>query len=124
MKKRILLIDDDETYLEMMTEFIEKNSAFEIIPSKWPEMVLETIRDYQPAAILTDTNMPKLNGVELLTLVKKQHPNLPVLMLFSGLLGSSITKDEIMALGAHSVMTKPEAAIEIINLLQTILVIA
>ncbi|MBK9041024.1 MAG: response regulator [Bdellovibrionales bacterium] len=75
----------------------------------------------QPAAVINDTNMPKLNGVQLLERVKSARPDLPVIVLFSGLGGSTITADDIMARGAHLVLSKTDALVHVLQNLTDLL---
>jgi DNA-binding NarL/FixJ family response regulator len=121
MKKRVLLIDDNDEFLELMTPFIEVNSDFEVIPSKWPELAEQMIVQYQPFAVVTDTNMDRLNGIELLVQIKKSRPELPVIVLFSGLqTNPSIQVHDVRSLGADGVMSKIAAMQELVPLLVSI----
>jgi two-component system OmpR family response regulator len=121
MKKRILLIDDEDHFLEMMTTHIELNSEIEVIPSKWPEVAEQMIGQYQPHAVVTDTNMKVLDGIELLKQLKFLKPDLPVIVLFSGLHGSQINEQDVLSLGAKAVMSKAAAMRELIPLLKNLL---
>lgn len=115
MRQRILVVDDEERILEMWRDYFESNLDLEVIPLKWPETILDMVEKYQPAAVITDTNMPKLNGVQLLERVKSARPDLPVIVLFSGLGGSTITADDIMARGAHLVLSKTDALVHVLQ---------
>ena len=83
MKKRILVIDDDKSMKEMVedsllskgydcTSFDLADQAFAAIN----EMDLDSVD-----AIVTDQNMPGMNGVEFVQRMKKRAPEIPVIIM-------------------------------------------
>jgi len=45
------------------------------------EQVLQQVAKSQPDVVMLDISMPKLNGIEVVRVLKRQHPEIPVLML-------------------------------------------
>lgn len=84
--KRILIVDDDTAFTGIFKEFL---LAYR--PGTW---VVHTADHYGPALtclkenpidlIVLDLNMPVMDGLQLLTLIKRTHPAIPV-VLFTGL---------------------------------------
>jgi len=79
----ILYVDDEPDLLELCKLFLEENGDFlvDTIPS--PRAALDLIRTRHYDAIISDYQMPGMNGIAFLQEAKKDHPNLPFI-LFSG----------------------------------------
>lgn len=55
--------------------------------------------------ILSDINMPEMNGIELLPKIKAIRPHVPVIMITA--YGDAATKERALANGAEALLTKP-----------------
>jgi len=69
---------------------------------------LRILQDQPPHVVVTDTNMPRLNGIELLRFLKFHHRSTKVVVLFDGLEGTSISADDVKGMGADLVLKKTE----------------
>ena len=67
MKKRIALIDDERDILEITKYCLENNckTGLEILTFTDPEEFLEVIKKINFDLVITDIQMPMLNGIEL-----------------------------------------------------------
>jgi DNA-binding NtrC family response regulator len=65
----------------------------------------KTIADPMLILILSDINMPGMNGLEMLPKVKTVRPNVPVIMITA--YGDEATRRKAAALGAAGLLTKP-----------------
>jgi sigma-B regulation protein RsbU (phosphoserine phosphatase) len=101
---RILIIDDEQLVLEVLTAFLE-DSGFEALQAGDGQTGIEMIRREQPDLVLCDLRMPGMDGLHVLATVTRDYPELPILVV-SGLGGMS---DAIQALkfGAWDYVTKP-----------------
>jgi len=106
-KSRILCIDDSET-----TQFLVKNSlmtaGYEVIGNTDPlKSLMFLLEGKNPDLIISDIQMPNLEGYKLLELLKKSSKlkNIPVIMLTSQKSESAQLKAE--KLGAIAYITKP-----------------
>lgn len=58
--------------------------------------------------IVADVIMPEMDGIELLLEVRKEHPNLPVLIISGGgVIEKEVLLDNAQALGAQETLAKP-----------------
>ncbi len=81
--KRILIVDDDTTFAGIFKEFLLVHR-----PGTW---VVHTADHYAPALtclkenpidlIMLDLKMPVMDGLQLLSLIKRTHPAIPVVIL-------------------------------------------
>jgi two-component system chemotaxis response regulator CheY len=55
--------------------------------------------------LLSDVNMPEITGIELVKVVKKKMPDLPVVMVTTE--SSAEMKKQMMEAGANGIITKP-----------------
>jgi len=101
---KILLIDDEPLVIGPIQQFLEGN-GFEVITANDGEVGLELFNEHKPIVILTDIDMPKLTGVELLTTIKEDYPKHQVIM-FSGA-GSMQDIVDSLRHGACDYLMKP-----------------
>jgi two-component system chemotaxis response regulator CheY len=105
---KILIVDDDEDFLEVVANDVERILGIRPNLAANAKEALEHIQNHSTHFLITDTNMPEMNGVDLLIKAKDHSPSLKVIMLFSGLNGSNIDAKEILRLGAYMVLSKAE----------------
>ncbi|TAL69918.1 MAG: response regulator [Bacteroidetes bacterium] len=80
MNNRILLVDDDYDILSAYKRNLRRD--FEISTASSGIEGIERIRESEPyAVIVSDYNMPKMNGIEFLSLVRKTSPDSVRVML-------------------------------------------
>jgi DNA-binding NtrC family response regulator len=104
MKRWILVVDDDTDMREMVQDLLSSR-GFEVATAPTAEAALEAVRDRDFDAVLTDLQMPGMDGLGLLGAVRELHPDLPVVLMTS--FGSIQTAVEAMRSGAHDYVTKP-----------------
>jgi DNA-binding NarL/FixJ family response regulator len=83
MNTKILIIDDSAVFLSYISSIIETNFDVEITKIKDSTHALSTAKKLKPDIILTDLEMPNINGLALLREIK-QTPELqsvPVIIL-------------------------------------------
>ncbi|MEZ4752075.1 MAG: response regulator [Bdellovibrionota bacterium] len=101
--KSALLIDDDHSFLTLVRGLTKG-----IVTTDLPETAKRLLLEGEYSMLITDTNMPEMNGIELLQWVRAEPKlkGLPVVVLFSGLNGSDMTIREVYRQGATLVTTK------------------
>ena len=72
LKKRILVADDDESTLYLLIEFISE-FGYDVVAVKNGKELLDKLIDSKEKfdAILSDNNMPKMNGIDVLEQIRK-----------------------------------------------------
>jgi|GEM_PF-1900870 len=76
---RILYVEDDEDIKEEISEFLE-SEVLELFIAKDGEEAIEIFREKKPDIVITDIQMPKLNGLELATEIKKIDKLIPIII--------------------------------------------
>lgn len=101
----VVLHADDSEYLRSMVKGILSTKGYEVIEAKDGVECLDILLSESPDILLLDIDMPGYNGLEVLEQVKKQYPNLSVLMLSA--LADVKTVRETLRLGASGFVAKP-----------------
>lgn len=104
MRDSILVVDDDAALREMLCDLLTEQ-GYEVAEAESGEQALEKAFESEFACILTDLQMPGMDGLGLLGALRERHPEIPTVMMTS--FGSIETAVEAMRLGAHDFITKP-----------------
>jgi two-component system phosphate regulon response regulator OmpR len=103
MRKGVLLIDDDEKLLKLLTEYLE-GYGFHVLTLVDGLAVLETIRVESPDIIILDIMLPKKDGFEVLKEIRLEY-SIPVIMLTAK--GEDADRIVGLELGADDYLPKP-----------------
>jgi DNA-binding NtrC family response regulator len=92
VRKRILIVDDDPMVLFVFHDTLKDlGDAYEIVTTQSGLKALNEIKDEPFDLVITDLNMPDLNGIELTESIRKTSPDTALVW--------------ITAYGCHSVAT-------------------
>lgn len=111
-----LLIADDEYWTREKIRTMVNWEAYSITfmkPAENGEEVLLRLPQEQPDILITDINMPFVNGVELVKKIKESYPDVVVLVL-SGYDDFQYVKETLMA-GAINYLLKPVAKVDLVH---------
>ena len=82
MSVNILLYDDNEALRISMEALIEDDEGLKLLAAlPTAQNVVEDVRRLNPDVILMDIDMPGINGVEAVRLIRKTNEKLPIIML-------------------------------------------
>jgi CheY-like chemotaxis protein len=107
MKKKILTVDDDALNRDILSEFLT-DAGYEVLEADDGDTALEMLsRNAGISAILLDRMMPRLNGMEVLKVVKKdpQLRDIPVIMQSAATAREQILQG--ITAGVYYYLTKP-----------------
>ncbi len=77
---KILWADDEIDLLKPHILFLEER-GYQVIPVTSGNDALDAMAEEQVDLVFLDENMPGMSGLDTLTAIKEQHPNLPVVMI-------------------------------------------
>ena len=78
--KRVLIVDDDDLFREMLTEALRLDGYISCSVSGG-EQALREMENGEVDAVITDIRMPGMDGITLLKKLKEQRPDLPVILM-------------------------------------------
>lgn len=113
---RILVVEDSPTMRQLITFTLKRLKDVEIVEASDGVDGLKKISAGKFDIIFTDINMPIMDGLKLVSLVKNDPANKDIPIVVITTEGGQEDRDRALALGANSYITKP---IQAINLLAT-----
>jgi DNA-binding NarL/FixJ family response regulator len=104
---RVLIADNSELTLKQLTEMLIFSQQVEIVGSFTNGIeTLAGLRTLKPDLAIVGINMPGLNGIEVLTEIRKENSSL-VFIIFT-LLSSELFRDKAMDAGADYFFSKSD----------------
>lgn len=106
MTKKVLVVDDEEDMLWMLQRNLNKGmSDVEILAARSGEEALAVLSDTAVNLVITDINMPGMNGLDLLIEINNRYPDTGVIIMTA--YPSSAYEREAMMSGSLRFIEKP-----------------
>ncbi len=99
-----LIVDDDESFRELCARFLQ-SQGHKTAPARDGQEALSLLRREWFDVALVDLRLPKLDGLQLVKIIKAEKPS-PEVVILTGY-GSISSAVEAMRLGAYDYVTKP-----------------
>lgn len=119
---RILVVDDSPVDGRLAGRLLERGLDGEVSYAENGQVALELIAQQLPDLVLTDLQMPELDGLQLVEALKQQYPALPVILMTAA--GSEEIAVRALALGAASYVPKKLLAKELADVAARVLSMA
>ncbi len=104
--KRILIVDDEEDMLWMLKRNLSKGmQKDQVLTASSGEEALAILRDKNIKLVITDINMPGMNGLDLLIEISNRYPQTGVIIMTA--YPSSAYENEAMMSGSLRFIEKP-----------------
>jgi two-component system chemotaxis response regulator CheY len=105
-KKKILLVDDSRTVRQLLNLVLKKHIFCDITEACDGREAVETLGADCFDLLVTDINMPNMNGLSLIRKVRgEMHLTIPIIIVTT--MGGEQDRDAGLELGANSYVTKP-----------------
>lgn len=79
---KVLIAEDDRIHLMRLVKVLGKHSdRFEVVPAKDGQEAIDILQEQQIDVLVTDIQMPRVNGLALLAHVSEHHPNIPCFVM-------------------------------------------
>lgn len=111
--KTILIVEDSATTRALIRAVIEELGEFETVEASSGFEALKILPQQEYDLIITDINMPDINGLELINFVRNnsRYNHIPIIIVSTE--RSEEDKKRGMALGATAYVTKPFKSLEL-----------
>lgn len=117
-KDKILLVEDDSTLSFILQDALTRE-GFDVVCASNGEAGLKISKDSKPDVIVTDVMMPKMDGFEMVRLIRIATPDVPVLFLTARTALDDVVKG--FELGANDYIRKPFQILELVVRIKALL---
>lgn len=115
----LFLVDDHKMIREGLKNFLTDHPEFTIVgEAEDGQDCLNQLETIKPDIVLTDLNMPVMDGLELTKEIKKQYPDIKIIALT--MMGESQHIKQMLAEGAMGYLLKDCGEDELITAIKTI----
>ncbi len=104
MSAKVLLVDDEEDFIETLSKRLEVR-GLKVTGATRGRKALELVDKRAFDAVILDLAMPGMDGLETLQKIKKNHPDIEIIILTGQ--GSIKAGVQAMKLGAEDFLEKP-----------------
>lgn len=115
MSKRILIVDDDAAFCEVLARSLERHQ-YQTRSAQSMKAALAACENFQPEQAIVDLKLGEDSGLQLIPQLRARFPKLKILMLTG--YSSIATAVDAIKLGANNYLQKPAGAKEIIAALE------
>ncbi len=119
-KGAVLLVDDDPDWLEILEKKLQRLGMRKIRAKDGLE-AMDLLKKEKFNLVITDTNMPQLDGISLLKFIKSIYPQTPVVIFFSGKIRKNLSVSDLKKAGADAVLEKWDGEKELISVVKKLL---
>jgi CheY-like chemotaxis protein/LmbE family N-acetylglucosaminyl deacetylase len=78
---RVVVVEDDADVAFYTKTVLEKRGGCEVVTVSDPSLARAVIADFRPDVVVTDIEMPGLNGLELMAQIREDRPGLPIVVM-------------------------------------------
>ena len=120
MKPRILLVDDNQTNVELLEAYLLKLDCETAIAVDGQDALAKTA-EFHPDLILLDVMMPKLNGFEVCQKLKSNPETAGIMILMVTALGELGDIERAVKAGCDDFLSKPVNQLELLKRIENLL---
>jgi len=109
MAHKVLLIDDEAGFTELLKMNLEKSGDYEVRIENDSTRAIPVAREYQPDAILLDVVMPGMDGGDVQAQMQSDPElgRIPVIMLTALVDSAELSEGAVAQSGSSIVLPKP-----------------
>ncbi len=105
-ERKVIIVDDDVSFLENLKDGLEYSiDNIKMITHTNAEDAWKTLEENDVSLLITDQQLPGMRGIELVNLVDKKYPAIPIILITA--YGTPKLKDRARDIGAIKFFNKP-----------------
>ena len=111
---KVYIVDDLQMLIDGLMALLNGETHISVIgQNTLPKIAAKEIINLNPDIVLTDINMPEMDGIELTKEIKKHNPNIKVIAL--SMFGERETISEMLRAGVSAYILKNTGKQELLN---------
>lgn len=116
---KILVVDDSPEDRRLAVELIQQDPDMAIEEAENGRDAINGVRGWSPDVVLTDLHMPEMDGLELVSAIASENPDVPVILMTAH--GSEAVAIDALRQGAASYVPKSLLAARLLNTIDQVL---
>ena len=121
MTKKVLLADDEEDILMLVSATLGGDDRFQLILARDGEEALKRAREDKPELIFLDVMMPKMDGIEVCRKLKSDSETSQVKVVMLTAMAQDMDREKADEAGADFYFTKPFSPTALLNKVEELL---
>jgi two-component system chemotaxis response regulator CheY len=119
--KRALVVEDSPAMRQLIVHALKRVKQLVVSEAVDGVMGLKKIRTEKFDILLTDINMPVMDGLKLVSLVRSDDANehIPIIIITTE--GAAVDRQRALDLGANAYITKPIQASQVVDCVRELL---
>jgi len=115
---KVLIVEDSPTMRQLLSFILKRIKDVNVVEAKDGVDALKKMSVNKFDLVITDINMPIMDGLKLVNLIRKDdiHKNVPIIIVTTE--GGQEDKERAMALGANAYITKPIQSAHLIEVIK------
>ena len=118
MKKKIMIIDDEESFASMLKMRIESSGDYEVTVSPEAKDIISRIHEIRPDVILLDLLMPGIGGLDIGDMLNHDPIGLTIPVIVVSGLDNPMDKIKAYKLGISDYLVKPVDDVKLIKAIE------
>ncbi len=115
----VLVVDDAAVDRRLVGGLLEKEPDFAVMFAANGTHALSVMHDSVPAVVLTDLEMPEMNGLDLVGAIRERYPFVPVILMTSK--GNEEIAVQALQRGAASYVPKSQLSQTLVDTIHSVL---
>jgi two-component system, chemotaxis family, chemotaxis protein CheY len=116
LTKSFLVVDDSTTMRQLIGMTLKKMGCTSFDDAPNGRVALEKLGSKSYDVVLTDIDMPEMNGLEFIEAARASQSSTPIVILSTH--GDDATRDKGLKLGANDYLTKPLSGSKLADVLE------
>jgi CheY-like chemotaxis protein len=118
----VLIVDDSEMDRRLAGRLLQDDPEMEILFAEDGAKALAVVEKSAPDLVVTDLQMPRMDGLELVTNMRIKHPHVPVVLMTAH--GSELVAAQALEQGAASYVPKSQLADKLLETVRNVFSLA
>ncbi|OAG27907.1 response regulator [Thermodesulfatator autotrophicus] len=81
MSRKILIIEDDDNLRTQLAEYLSLKGGYQVEEAEDGLKGLEKLKNEPFDLVITDITMPYISGIGIITILKRENPDIPVVAI-------------------------------------------
>lgn len=112
--KHVLIVEDEKTFQLTLLDGLRKyEKDFRVLTAENGMVAKEVLEKLPIDLVVTDLKMPGMDGFELLSLIRREHPYIPVIVMTA--FGNPELEKWLQSIGIFAYLEKPIDFIDLTN---------